>query len=158
MYIFAVQVSVIPQIWVSPLSTTKQIIENKDEDITISRSSETTDVPNNDAYFDETSTIPMFTLLKTNLDKKHEKKGILSSNTNIVQRSQIGSDLPTDVDVSVIPNGMLLSNTTYDQLNKGVYFVALYYISLDTNKYIFALKILGFNNTKPFRCHCDHNQ
>ena len=120
------QVSVIPHIWVSPLNTTKQTIETKDEDITISRFSETTNFPKNDRYFDETSTMPIFTLLKTNFDKKHVKKGTLSSNTNIVQRSQISYDLPMDVNVSVIPTGMLLSNTTDEQPNKGFYFIPLY--------------------------------
>ena len=127
MYISAgLQVTVIPHIWVSPLSTTKQIIQHKDENITISRFSEINNFPKNEGYSDETSTTPMFTRLKTNLDKKHAKKEILSSNTNIAQRSQISYELPTDVNVSFIPKGMLLSNTTDKQPNKGLYFIPLY--------------------------------
>ena len=110
----------------TPLSTKNQVTDNKDEDITIYWSSETTNFPNNDAFLDETSSISMVT--------KQVLQGILKSNTSIVQRNQINYDLPTDVDFSVIPKGMQFSNTTHEQLTTGLYLIALCYISIDTNK------------------------
>ena len=104
----------IPNTLIPPLRTRKQITGKKEENIKIYHSSEPTYFPNNNGDFVETSTIPIVTHLKTNVDKKEVPQGIISSNKTSVQRSQIRYGLTEDVDVSIIPMGRVLSGTNHD--------------------------------------------